>query len=73
MCLYHIGTSDKSSVPIWNDSAKKYYWQDKAGGYGIQDPFGAMAVMGISGCYYNVMGLPVSVLAQILRKIGVMP
>ena len=70
--LFHKGHPDKAGVPIWNNE-KKYYWQDKAGGYGIQDPFGAMAVVGIFGCYYNVMGLPVSVLAQILRKIGVMP
>jgi predicted house-cleaning NTP pyrophosphatase (Maf/HAM1 superfamily) len=68
----HKGTPDKSKDPLWNGE-EKYYWQGKAGGYGIQDPFGAMAVMGIFGCYYNVMGLPVSVLAQILRKIGVMP
>lgn len=71
--LFHKRPPDKSGDPLWNSGAKKYYWQGKAGGYGIQDPFGAMAVMGISGCYYNVMGLPVSVLAQILRKLGVLP
>lgn len=70
--LCHIGHPDKASDPLWNRETK-YYWQDKAGGYGIQDPFGAMAVTGIFGCYYNVMGLPVSVLAQTLRKLGVMP
>lgn len=71
--IFHIGYPDKAGVPIWNNGVKKYYWDDKAGGYGIQDPFGAMAITGIFGCYYNVMGLPVSTLAQILRKIGVMP
>lgn len=70
--LCHIVHPDKSNVPIWHNGVKKYYWDDKAGGYGIQDPFGAMAITGIFGCYYNVMGLPVSVLAQILRKIGAM-
>jgi septum formation protein len=33
---------------------------DKAGAYGIQDDFGAVFVKKISGCYYNVVGLPVS-------------
>lgn len=56
---------DNSGVPIWNKKVK-YYWQDKAGGYGIQDPFGAMAVKWIKGDYYNVVGLPVSRLYQIL-------
>jgi septum formation protein len=31
---------------------------DKAGAYGIQDDFGAVFVKKISGCYYNVVGLP---------------
>lgn len=56
---------DKSGVPIWNKKTK-YYWQDKAGGYGIQEPFGAMAVKRINGDFYNVVGLPVSRLYQIL-------
>jgi septum formation protein len=33
---------------------------DKAGGYGIQDVFGIVAVERIEGCFYNVIGLPVS-------------
>lgn len=54
-----------SAVPIWNN------WRDKAGAYGIQDPFGAMAVKWIKGDYYNVVGLPVSRLYQILKDMGV--
>ena len=61
-----MGMMDNSSDPIWNNKVK-YYWQDKAGGYGIQDPFGAMAIKGIKGDFYNVMGLPVSRLCQILK------
>jgi septum formation protein len=45
----------------------QYPWQDKAGGYGIQDPFGMKAVTRINGDYYNVMGLPVSRLCQVLK------
>jgi septum formation protein len=33
---------------------------DKAGAYGIQDDFGAVFVKNINGCYYNVVGLPLS-------------
>ncbi len=33
---------------------------DKAGAYGIQDDFGAVFVEKIRGCYYNVVGLPLS-------------
>ena len=32
---------------------------DKAGSYGIQDWFSSQ-VKSINGCYYNVMGLPLS-------------
>lgn len=32
---------------------------DKAGGYGAQDWIGYVAIESLSGCYYNVMGLPV--------------
>jgi septum formation protein len=33
---------------------------DKAGAYGIQDNFGSVFVESIEGCYYNVVGFPLS-------------
>jgi len=42
----------------------------KAGGYAIQG-FGGILVEGIQGCYYNVVGLPISKLSSILRDFGV--
>lgn len=41
---------------------------DKAGAYGIQEWIGAVAVKGINGSYYNVMGLPVNHLYHILKS-----
>tara|TARA_B100000073_G_scaffold1234_1_gene1115 strand:+ start:946 stop:1536 length:591 start_codon:yes stop_codon:yes gene_type:complete len=38
---------------------KKYAPYDKAGSYGIQDGF-SVFIEKINGCYYNVMGLPLS-------------
>lgn len=40
---------------------------DKAGAYGIQEWIGCVAVEGMNGSYYNVMGLPVHRLYQELK------
>lgn len=42
---------------------------DKAGAYGIQEWIGYVAVTGIRGSYFNVMGLPVQRLYQELRRL----
>lgn len=41
---------------------------DKAGAYGIQEWIGQVAVKDIKGSYFNVVGLPVQRLYQILKK-----
>lgn len=40
---------------------------DKAGAYGIQEWLGFIGVEKIEGCYYNVMGLPISRLYEKLK------
>ncbi len=48
----------------------KLHWSDKAGGYAIQMA-GGLIVNKIDGCYYNVMGLPINSVRQLLLKIGI--
>jgi len=43
---------------------------DKAGAYGIQEK-GALLVEKIEGCYFNIVGLPLSLLRERLREFGV--
>lgn len=42
---------------------------DKAGAYAIQG-FGALLIEGLRGCYYNVVGLPIRRLAELLGEFG---
>jgi septum formation protein len=42
---------------------------DKAGAYGIQDDFGAVFIKKINGCYYNVVGLPLTKVYSTLLKV----
>ena len=50
----------------------KYHSLDKAGGYGIQDRF-SVWIKNINGCFFNVMGLPMSkfykTYADVLKEI----
>jgi len=43
---------------------------DKAGAYGIQEK-GALLVDRIEGCYFNVVGLPMSLLDEMLKTFGI--
>lgn len=44
--------------------------KDKAGGYGIQMG-GSIIIKRIEGCFYNVMGLPITALRNALLEMGV--
>ncbi len=55
---------DEAAIQAYVDTAEPY---DKAGGYAIQGT-AALFCEGIEGCYYNIMGFPVSRVAQILKK-----
>lgn len=47
----------------------KYKPFDKAGAYGIQEWIGVAGIKGISGSFYNVMGLPVQRLYSVLKTL----
>lgn len=47
---------------------EKYRPLDKAGAYGIQEWIGCAAVASIDGSFYNVMGLPVHQLYNVLKE-----
>ena len=46
----------------------KYKPYDKAGAYAIQEWIGVVGIKCINGDFYNVMGLPVSRVVQVLQK-----
>ena len=45
-------------------------WADKAGGFAIQKE-GGLIIRKIEGCYYNVMGLPINTVNDLLNMIGI--
>lgn len=60
-------------APLSDETIKEYIGRyrpmDKAGAYGIQEWIGAVAVKGIDGSFYNVMGLPLHLLTILLLRI----
>ena len=72
ICVIRLGTLVKTGGRIWNtDNGNQPEWYDKAGAYAIQGIAGARFVKSINGDYYNVVGLPISRLARMLREFGV--
>ncbi|MCP9611771.1 Maf-like protein [Coprobacter tertius] len=59
-----FGTLEDEEINYYIDRYKPF---DKAGAYGIQEWIGYIGVTGISGSYYNVMGLPVQRLYRELK------
>lgn len=58
-----------------NEEELNYYlsnehYLDKAGAYAIQG-LASVFVKRIDGCYFNVMGFPVNVFYQMLKKLGI--
>ena len=52
-------------IEYYVDNFKPY---DKAGAYGIQEWIGYIAVKKIEGSYFNIMGLPIQRLYQVLKQ-----
>ena len=59
-----FGVLSDDEIAFYVDTYRPY---DKAGAYGIQEWIGCVAIKGIKGCYYNVMGLP---LHSLYRRIN---
>jgi septum formation protein len=66
---------DKTSVeflPLTNEEiihyVDRYKPYDKAGAYAIQEWIGVVGIKNIKGDFYNVMGLPISRVLQVLKK-----
>lgn len=72
----HVGAQETEVTfrPLTRDEIERYVAtgepMDKAGAYGIQGK-GALLVQGIVGDYFNVVGLPLVLLASMLRPFGV--
>lgn len=68
-----VESSEVTFAPLTEQEIEAYISTDepydKAGGYGIQGG-AAKFCTGISGCYFNIMGLPVSALYRHLSAFG---
>jgi septum formation protein len=57
----------QEQIEFYIDQYKPY---DKAGSYAIQEWIGVVGIAGITGDFYNVMGLPVSKVVQALHTLN---
>ena len=82
VCLLHQGVthcfSDTTNVYFNTLSSEQLAWYvhqyqpfDKAGAYAIQEWIGVVGIQKIEGCFYNVMGLPVSRVVQLLQQLQI--
>lgn len=55
----------QNQILYYIEQCKPY---DKAGAYAIQEWIGAVAIQSINGCFYNVMGLPISKIVPLLSN-----
>lgn len=62
--VFHSLTEEQISFYV-----DKYQPYDKAGAYAIQEWIGVVGIHAIKGDFYNVMGLPVSRVVQLLQNI----
>jgi len=58
---------NQNQIQTYLDSLK---WSDKAGGYAIQGA-GGIIIQRIEGCFYNIMGLPINTVSELMQKIGI--
>ncbi len=65
--LVHMRPYTDAELSAYVDRGEPF---DKAGGYAIQDP-SFRPVAHISGCYPNVVGLPLCELSSLLSRFGV--
>ena len=72
-CVFHVSTKvvfrslSKGEVERYVATGEP---MDKAGAYGIQGR-GALLVKRIEGCYFNVVGLPLPRLGEVLQDFGI--
>ncbi len=74
--LRHFSVISEVTFKTLADEEISYYVEtykpfDKAGAYGIQEWIGYIGVTGLSGSYFNVMGLPVQRIYEELKKFNV--
>ena len=74
--LHHFSVISEVTFKTLAEEEIRYYVEnykpfDKAGAYGIQEWIGYIGVTGLSGSYFNVMGLPVQRIYEELKKFNV--
>ncbi|MCE2982562.1 MAG: Maf family protein, partial [Parachlamydia sp.] len=72
-CIQHVQMTRVLFNALSDEQIHHYqntlHWTDKAGGYMIQGS-GGLIVRSIEGCYYNVMGLPLNGLCEVMMEAG---